>query len=448
MSRSPRQFPLFDLRQRSLLLFIGLCLVLSYLWVMFLAPEAKRFWCRAVCFTPILMGFLAANRLVAIDRYFAQQLVPGTLALAMRNQIFRACGVSWLFLLIACLSTQFGQAWQKDVQLLLVFSLGISFGLTLGSDIESQRSSRKACFIFLRSFSGVAWLPAFFIYLENATPALSQTLAMLLALQINLAITLFCFWPRPHSPRLLSGHHSSDTVSWRDLIKHQLYRYAVFNSKVDYSHRHFYQHCLSLMPNSFNFLLLYAVYTFAIVKHADEVSLLRLFFLASLAVIMSDQLLARDWHWRYLLRPQGNKRSVFALQLCMANLVFFGALALPLLIWKAGSKEVIDVTYIFHSLSYVLVAYLELACVLIGAVIIAGTERPLRARYYAYYTLLLGACLIYGFCYANGQMSKLNALFPSDYRYALTLLLIYGLGFVQAKKLWTPKRIRSHFIKL
>ena len=42
-------------------------------------------------------------------------------------------------------------------------------------------------------------------------------------------------------------------LQWFNSIKHQLYRYSMFDSKIDYQHHSFYQHCALLMPATVSF---------------------------------------------------------------------------------------------------------------------------------------------------------------------------------------------------
>lgn len=435
------QFPFLSLHQRSVCYALGLLLTLSWCWVMIFAPNTKETWRQAICVLPIALGYLAGQRLTAVQAFFEHHLVPTTLAGFAQNQIMLRCAMIVLALLIACLTTLVDHTPAQVFLLATLFALGTSIGISIGADLKLSLS-KKIFVLILRSMSVLTRV--LLLRLDKAQDRLSFG-AIVSSISLGILLAWILLKHVKNGMKNQFAIEAEGNLQWFNSIKHQLYRYSMFDSKIDYQHHSFYQHCALLMPATVSFLILYAVYLFAVVQDLHQISFTRLLFLVTLCLISSSQLVARDWHWRYLLLPQGSRSASFGTQLWGANLIFFGTMALPLLIWKSLNAEQLGATIFPQILSFLVNAYFELACVFVAAIIIAGAQHPLRVRYYCYYTMIFGASAVYGLAYVSGQMPRLNELCANDLKYGLTLTILSFFGAIKVKKLWTQRRIVAHF---
>lgn len=435
------QFPFLSLRQRSVCYALGFSLALSWSWVMFFAPSAKETWRQTMCVLPIALGYFVGQRLTAVQAFFEHHLVPAALAGFAQTQIMLRCARLVLTLLLACLTTLVDHTPAQICLLATLFALGTSIGISIGVDLKLSLS-KKIFVLILQGISVLVW--ALLFSLDKAQGRISF---VAIVSSISLGLLFAALLIRHVKIGMKSRFVIEDegNLQWFNSIKHQLYRYSMFDSKIDYQHHSFYQHCALLMPATVSFLILYAVYLFAVVQDLHQISFTRLLFLVALCLFSSSQLVAHDWHWRYLLLPQGSRSASFSSQLWVANLIFFGTMALPLLIWKSLNAEQLGATIFPQILSFLVNSYLELASVFVAAIIIAGAQHPLRVRYYCYYTMIFGASAVYGLAYVSGQMSRLTELCANDLKYSLTLTIVCVVAAIKAKKLWTQKRIVTHF---
>ena len=421
-------FSWLSLRQRVVAGFL-LCLLVPLLTALCVKndPGLNTHGLTVLGLLLFAISFMIINRETQLNSFSRSNVIPQALHQFLYLSLVKRLNFVSAVSLLPMLAMAASNNWHDFASVIGLWSLSLCAGMSTARIIHRRFRVQYGLLIAL-------WM----------TLMLGHIGILYFQLQVSVSIVCCFAWPISlwHSLNIGKPSNSKEAVptteetnTYLNEIKGQLKRVSRFSeSKLDGKHSYSFD---SLLRPIAVFTLFVIAYVSIGSPFATNIHLHRSLLLVSAALIMSKYLVARDLHWRYLLRPHGLGSSKFASSLLVVNLAFFGTPFVLAFLLSFGVGQVsLEV-----KLQAILIALAEITSLLIIAITIAAKENSHRSVYYGLISVAFIFFLAHGIDYFSGRTGAVFQLFVADWRYAATLLMFSAFALRRANLIWNRQRL-------